>query len=191
DPKLRDEIERTARKTEDLEEFEDDLLEEDAITWPYGTVDENDKRSLKSFRSRFEDEDNEYENIIDNNSGNNDIERNAIHNKLFGLEISVLATALCPSTKGSPKFQLSIDDLTFVGQPVFMNRADENKQIEHSTFFHLVFVLDPPELELCKQVDSIYKHVITKLTAALQYEQQRCGYVRAESELIMSLRDNT
>ncbi|CAG8613407.1 14948_t:CDS:2, partial [Racocetra fulgida] len=61
---------------------------------------------------------------------------------------------------------------------------------QQHTFFHLVFVLDPPELELYKQVDSIYKHVITKLTAALQYEQQRCGYVRKEAELIMSLRDN-
>ncbi|CAG8649733.1 4144_t:CDS:2 [Gigaspora rosea] len=116
--------------------------------------------------------------------------------------------------KSSSKFQLSIDDLTFVGQPVFMNREEPSfedvttqtpfsvtsgnndvsststKQ-QHSTFFHLVFVLDPPELELCKQVDSIYKYVITRLTAALQYEQQRCGYVRKESELIMSLRDNT
>ncbi|KAF0442224.1 UPF0171-domain-containing protein [Gigaspora margarita] len=259
EPKRRDELERIARKSDDLE-FGEDLLEDDTMTWPYGTADDADKRSLKSFRSRLEDDNDEYEIIIDNNSGNNDIEHNAIHNKLFGLETSVLATALCPNPKGSSKFQLSIDDLTFVGQPVFMNRANEYKQSEvplsknkeltkrngdseystdldedeellkqfsrlttseepsfedlttqtpfnvtsgnndvsststkqqHSTFFHLVFVLDPPELELCKQVDSIYKYVITRLTAALQYEQQRCGYVRKESELIMSLRDNT
>ncbi|CAG8783186.1 15907_t:CDS:2 [Dentiscutata erythropus] len=236
EPKRRDELERIARKSEDLDEF-GDLLEDGAITWPYGIADDADKRSL-----------------------NNAIEHNAIHNKLFGLETSVLAIALCPNPKGSSKFQLSIDDLTFVGQPVFMNRADEGNQSEvplskdkeitkrsgdsenstdidddddlrkhllrlsaseepsfddvttqtpfnvtlgnndisststkqqHSTFFHLVFVLDPPELELCKQVDSIHKHVIAKLTTALQYEQRRCGYVRKESELIMSLRDNT
>ncbi|CAG8826196.1 34531_t:CDS:2, partial [Racocetra persica] len=224
--------------------------------------------------SRLEDDNDEFEVIIDNNSGNNDIERNAIH-KLFGLETSVLATALCPNPKGSSKFQLSIDDLTFVGQPVFMNRADENKQnkeatkrtgdnenskrtgdsenskrtgdsenskrtgdgenstdldeneelqkqlsrlttyeeppIEEATtqtpfsvtsgnsevsststnqqhtFFHLVFVLDPPELELYKQVDSIYKHVITKLTAALQYEQQRYKLDIASMDKLMEI----
>ncbi|CAG8814964.1 2034_t:CDS:1, partial [Racocetra fulgida] len=117
------------RRNDDIEEEFRDLLEDDAITWPYGTADDADKRSFKSFRSRLEDDNDEFEVIFDNNSGNNDIEHNAIH-KLFGLETSVLATALCPNPKGSSKFQLSIDDLTFVGQPVFMNRADENKQSE-------------------------------------------------------------
>src|SRR5439155_27045538 len=33
------------------------------------------------------------------------------------------------------------------------------KQHLHLTFLHIVFVLEPPELELCRQVDDIYKNV--------------------------------
>lgn len=248
-PQRRDEIEQVRRESDLDEEFGDDLLENDVITWPYGPTEDFDNRS---FRSRLEEDNEEYDfnskKQANNNTGNDEIERNEM-NQLFGFETRLLADIFCPRHKGLAKFQLSIDDLTFVGQPVFLKTADTNKrgtysgdrdlrkkiddndnstdldnneelqeqlsdaqneeqippsvasditssthsmqQHLHVTFFHLVFVLEPPELELCRQVDDIYNNIITKLTAALRYEQLRCDYVGKETELILSLRENS
>jgi nitrogen permease regulator 3-like protein len=235
-PQRRDEIEQFRRESEIDEEFGDDLLENDVITWPYGTTEDIDKRSL---RSRLEDDCEDYDfNLkkrINSNTGNDEIERNEM-NKLFGFETRLLADMFCPKHKGLTKFQLSVDDLTFVGQPVFLKEESVTKKREtykdrgsdiddeelsrlssdaheemlsvasdrsntssahtmkqhlHLTSFHIVFVLEPPELELCRQVDDIYKNVITKLTAVLRYEQLRCNYVGKEAELMLSLRENS
>ncbi|PKK73410.1 UPF0171-domain-containing protein [Rhizophagus irregularis] len=248
-PQRSDEIEQVRRESDLDEEFGDDLLENDVITWPYGPTEDFDNRS---FRSRLEEDNEEYDfnskKQANNNTGNDEIERNEM-NQLFGFETRLLADIFCPRHKGLAKFQLSIDDLTFVGQPVFLKTADTNKrgtysgdrdlrkkiddndnstdldnneelqeqlsdaqneeqippsvasditssthsmqQHLHVTFFHLVFVLEPPELELCRQVDDIYNNIITKLTAALRYEQLRCDYVGKETELILSLRENS
>ena len=251
-PQRRDEIEQVRRESDLDEEFGDDLLENDVITWPYGPTEDFD---IQSFRSRLEEDNEEYDfnskKQADNNTGNDEIGRNE-PNKLFGFETRLLADIFCPRHKGLAKFQLSIDDLTFVGQPVFLKtkvdtkkrgiysrdrdlrkKFDDNdnstdldndeelqeqlsdvqneemstqtsssvasditssthsmQQHLHVTFFHLVFVLEPPELELCRQVDDIYKNIITKLTAALRYEQLRCDYVGKEAELMLSLREN-
>jgi hypothetical protein len=237
-PQRRDEIEQIRRESDLDEEFGDDLLENDVITWPYGPTEDFDNRS---FRSRLEDDD-EYDfnskKQCNNSTANDEIERNEM-NQLFGFETRLLADIFCPRHKSLTKFQLSIDDLTFVGQPVFLKTKsdtikrgvdnssdlDNNEELQeqlsdaqneemstqippsvasditssthsmqqhlHVTFFHLVFVLEPPELELCRQVDDIYKNIITKLTAALRYEQLRCDYVGKEAELILSLRENS
>jgi len=240
-PQRRNEIGQFRSESGLEEEFGDDLLESDVITWPYGLTEDVDKRAL---RSRFEDNE-EYEfsskRQTKNGTGNDENEMN----KLFGFQTKLLAEMFCPKKYRSlEKFQLSVDDLTFVGQPVFLadtkrretyNRDRERKKIDdndngtnldddeesfrlssdaheemlngtsdhnnasthsaqqhlNSTFFHIVFVLEPPELELCKQVDDIYKNVITKLTAALRYEQLRCCYVGKEAELMLSIRENS
>ncbi|RIA89323.1 nitrogen permease regulator of amino acid transport activity 3-domain-containing protein [Glomus cerebriforme] len=253
-PQRRDEIEQARRENDLDEEFGDDLLENDVITWPYGLTEDFDNWSL---RSRLEEDNEDYDfnskKQANNNTGNDEIEYNEM-NKLFGFETRLLADMFCPKHKDLTKFQLSVDDLTFVGQPVFLNsnidtkkrgiysrgrdlrkKIDDNdnstnldddeglqeqlsdtqneemskisssvasdhsnassthsmQQHQYSTFFHLVFVLEPPELELCRQVDDIYNNIISKLTSALRYEQLRCGYVRKEAELMLSLRENS
>ncbi|RHZ85444.1 hypothetical protein Glove_65g69 [Diversispora epigaea] len=229
-PKRRDEFDELVDSDEEF----GDLIENDVINWPYGATGatgEIDSSSFKShsFKSCLRDntiEDlNSCKQSTDNNNGK-DIEPNDSINKLFGFETGLLADILCPKTNSS-KFQLSIDNLTIVGQPVFLEKQntftdtfkqkeelDEDEELQdqlmkHSnnqlnnnnnisstisnqdlTFFHLVFVLEPPELELERQVDNIYKHVITKLTAALEYEQRRSDYVRKEADLILYLREN-
>ncbi len=53
--------------------------------------------------------------------------------------------------------------------------------------FHLVFALKNCEKD---EIDLIYEHCLLKITSCLKYEQLRRGYVRAETELILNLRDN-
>ncbi|CAJ0639352.1 7090_t:CDS:2 [Entrophospora sp. SA101] len=186
-PQRRDEIEQSIRK-EDNYDFDDEeeekekgddenyfdenyLLDNDTISWPYGLSDDIDTRSLKS-KVEEDVEENDFNNNsscsgcsnVNHNTDSENNEQKESFNQLFGFEPSLLANILCPKLKTTSKFQLSIDDITFVGQP-------------------------PPELELCRQVDNIYNNLITKLTAALHYEQLRCGYVSKESELILSFRD--
>ncbi|KAG9304606.1 hypothetical protein G9A89_020170 [Geosiphon pyriformis] len=232
---------------QDLER-NNDLLGSYFINWPYTPSDDAEKRIG---RSRFEDEPDETENIIAKQgtlqgaSENESHGRAAFEEKLFGFKTSFLADILSPKLKSSKKFQLTIDELTFVGQPVFLSSdrsgsnnestkieyntkgaqspnqknlelfqenghesledpcaapSDNNhspnstmkyskEQQSHLTLFHLVFVLEPPELELNRQIENIYKHVITKLTAALRYEQLRCDYVLIEAEKILSIKD--
>ncbi|CAG8478470.1 15699_t:CDS:1 [Acaulospora colombiana] len=183
-PKRREESDKIKRKIGEYEEF-DDAFEEDVVIWPHGNMGDEG----------------------DNDHKNNDADQNNMSFKLFGFETEILATILCPKAQSS-KFQLSIDDLTFVGQPVFLESTATDKPSTNGilnqkssgtsnnaqsklTFFHLVFVLEPPELELERQVDNVYRHVVTKLTAALNYEQRRCDYVRKEAEMILSLRENS
>lgn len=233
-PQRRDEAPELTKDDQDLEEvIGEDQLETDVITWPYAPSEDIDRRSLIS---RVEQDIEEAEAAKqryaqDPNDGNESYEVRTV----FGFTKDVLADALSPKSNTTEKFQLSIDDLTFVGQPVFLKRAhkikDENQGNEgnmeaspehdesivddhgyemerngmegetklvgeatntkqhHLSLFHLVFVLEPPELELNRQVDSIYEHVITKLTSALRYEQLRCAYVGREASLIASIKD--
>ena len=55
------------------------------------------------------------------------------------------------------------------------------------TMFHLVLAMSDCEKD---EIDLIYEHCLLKITACLKYEQLRRGYVRAETELILNLRDN-
>ncbi|TPX58143.1 hypothetical protein SpCBS45565_g08071 [Spizellomyces sp. 'palustris'] len=55
------------------------------------------------------------------------------------------------------------------------------------SMFNLVFAMQPDRGQC--QVDTMYKHVISKITAALKYEQLKRGYIRKEAELILSIKD--
>jgi len=72
---------------------------------------------------------------------------------------------------------------------VTTHRSKTTKPENRLTHFHLVFVLEPPDLELSQHVDKMFKHVIAKITSALRSEQVRCDYVRQQADLIMKLRD--
>src|SRR5581483_209345 len=89
-PRRRNEIEQFRIKSDLEEEFGDDLLENDVITWPYGSTEVVDKLL---FRSRFEDNE-EYgfssKRQTRNGTGNYETERNEM-NKLFGFETKLLA----------------------------------------------------------------------------------------------------
>ncbi|CAO3613983.1 unnamed protein product [Cunninghamella echinulata] len=73
------------------------------------------------------------------------------------------------------------------------SRGGDGTKFDRSTSmtqFHVVFILSPPDLELNTQVNALYKHVIMRYTAALRYEQLRCGYVQDEVERILAIKDD-
>ncbi|KAF8939654.1 Nitrogen permease regulator 3 [Dissophora ornata] len=67
--------------------------------------------------------------------------------------------------------------------------ATPSTQVQQISFFHIVFVLKAPELQLNSVADQVYKNIACKLTAALRYEELSSQYVSKEATKILSLRD--
>lgn len=149
-------------------------------------------------------------------------DRNAGRDTVFNMWAPFLADTLSPELPLCDKrFQLTVDDLTFVGHPVSLPaqqqqnaksspQKQQQKQkndktssssssapvlaadaAEHMTLFHVVFVLSPPDLLLTAEVDALYTHVVRRYAAGLRYEQFRCGYVQDQVQMILALRENT
>ncbi|RPA99314.1 UPF0171-domain-containing protein [Choiromyces venosus 120613-1] len=57
------------------------------------------------------------------------------------------------------------------------------------TMFHVVFVLNPPELEYHSRTQQMFDYVVKRFASALKYEQAKDGYVWRESEKIVRLKD--
>jgi hypothetical protein len=60
---------------------------------------------------------------------------------------------------------------------------------QQMSFFHIVFALKPPELQLNSVADQVYKNIACKLTAALRYEEMNSQYVSKEASKILSIRE--
>lgn len=159
---------------------------------------------------------------------------------LFGFKVSFLASLLAPkATTCRTKFELTIDDLVFLGYPVQVkpdgtwkkkrkkkkarskkamdselvsvqgdeaNAGDEaddendgdegenqdsdaSEKKDGMTMFHVVFVMNPPELEYHSRVQDMYGCVVKKFAKALTLEQARSDYVGRETELILRMRE--
>ena len=186
---------------------------------------------------------------------------------VFGLKTTFLASLLAPkASMCRTKFELSIDDLVFLGYPVQIRpdgtwkkqRRRRNKVLKsnaseltasiHGTFtggnghdgdeknnqgyndevlneeetaagndaddehepgddqksdgteedkedggrmsmFHVVFVLNPPQLEYHTRVQEMYQCVVKKFARALKLEQARTDYVGNEAELVLRMKE--
>lgn len=131
----------------------------------------------------------------------------------LGFECSFLSDVLSPKLALCDKqFMLSIDNVDFIGHPTLLHadrpgtglrftrliqrrkldtlqsNADQDaKSATHQiTMFHLVFALHPSTGSFASDM---YDQVITKATAAFKYEQLRRGYIRKETELILSIKE--
>ncbi|KAF9354244.1 Nitrogen permease regulator-like 3 [Mortierella sp. NVP85] len=60
---------------------------------------------------------------------------------------------------------------------------------QQMSFFHIVFALRPPELQLNSVADQVYKNIACKLAAALRYEEMNSQYVSKEASKILSIRE--
>lgn len=76
------------------------------------------------------------------------------------------------------------------------NHGDEKDDDEHSStagggmsMFHVVFVLNPPELEYHFRTQEIFDYVVKRFARALKYEQAKDGYVWREAGKINTLRE--
>ncbi|KAG0267420.1 Nitrogen permease regulator 3 [Mortierella polycephala] len=67
--------------------------------------------------------------------------------------------------------------------------ATPTSHFQQMSFFHVVFVLKPPELQLNTVADQVYQNIACKLTAALRYEELNRQYVSQEASKIISLRE--
>lgn len=67
--------------------------------------------------------------------------------------------------------------------------SGNRKQGDTMTMFHMVFVLNPPELEYHYRVREIYEYVAKRFSRALKYEQAKDGYVWREVEKITRLKE--
>lgn len=73
---------------------------------------------------------------------------------------------------------------------------DEKDDDEHNSttgggmsMFHVVFVLNPPELEYHFRTQEIFDYVVKRFARALKYEQAKDGYVWREAGKINTLRE--
>lgn len=71
-------------------------------------------------------------------------------------------------------------------------RDDDGDTLKGSgtmNMFHVVFMLNPPELEYHLRVKEMFKYVVKRFSRALKYEQAKDGYVWREAEKISRLKD--
>lgn len=69
---------------------------------------------------------------------------------------------------------------------------DENGTSASGTplrMFHLVFIMDPPDIERNYRIDEMFYNVISKLALVLRYEQHKHDYVWDEVKAISKLRE--
>ncbi|KAG0270442.1 Nitrogen permease regulator 3 [Actinomortierella ambigua] len=60
---------------------------------------------------------------------------------------------------------------------------------QQMSYFHVIFVLKPSDLELNDVADQVYKNIACKLTAALRYEELNNQYVSQEATKILAIRE--
>ncbi|KAI5855746.1 nitrogen permease regulator of amino acid transport activity 3-domain-containing protein [Tricharina praecox] len=71
-------------------------------------------------------------------------------------------------------------------------RDDDGDTLKGSgtmNMFHVVFVLNPPELEYHFRVKEMFEYVVKRFSRALKYEQAKDGYVWREAEKISRMKD--
>lgn len=57
------------------------------------------------------------------------------------------------------------------------------------SMFHLVFVMDPPNIERNYRVDEMFYNVVSKLSLILRYEQHKSNYVGSQVQQIFKLKE--
>ncbi|KAI7831455.1 nitrogen permease regulator of amino acid transport activity 3-domain-containing protein [Gamsiella multidivaricata] len=76
-----------------------------------------------------------------------------------------------------------------VSNAIAQNASTPSSHHQQMSFFHVVFVLKPPELQINSVADQVYKNIACKLTAALRYEELNSQYVSKEAAKILSIRE--
>jgi hypothetical protein len=111
--------------------------------------------------------------------------------ELFGgLDMTSVVDMLSPKVGLCDKrFQLILDQTTYIGHPVTVIQDDVHAEggtegtLLSMSLFHVVFLLRSTRQRL---LDAMYQWIIKPLSMALRHEQARCGYVRNEVEAILS-----
>ena len=117
----------------------------------------------------------------------------------LGFDLAMLAAILSPKPEQCHhKFELVIDDLAFLGHPVYIDREQQQGRASESqsmTQFNLVMVIDRPDAlpPLPGMNRTIWMHLyytlLFKVTAVLYTEEMRASYVSEQTAALLTLRD--
>ncbi|WFD43537.1 Nitrogen permease regulator 3 [Malassezia psittaci] len=118
-------------------------------------------------------------------------------NTYLGFDLELLAAILSPKREQCHhKFELVIDDLAFLGHPVYFEKDQRWELDSHNlTEFNLVMVIDRPDtLPALPGTDSaiwtqLYYTLLFKMTAVLYAEQLKSAYVSKQINELLALRD--
>lgn len=129
--------------------------------------------------------------------GDDDARRMRSFTTYLGFDLEMLAAILSPKREQCHhKFELVIDDLAFLGHPVYFERDERHTEDAQSlTEFNLVMVIDRPDsLPALPGTDTtiwthLYYTLLFKITAVLYAEQLRSAYVSEETAALLALRD--
>ncbi|KAG0346038.1 Nitrogen permease regulator-like 3 [Podila humilis] len=91
-----------------------------------------------------------------------------------------------PTGRGVQGYHLGIP-------PIQINNSSSpptpSTHFQNMSFFHVVFVIKPDQLQLNTVADQVYKNIACKLTAALRYEELNSNYVSQEATKILTIRE--
>ena len=114
-----------------------------------------------------------------------------------GFELGVLASVLIPRIQQChQRFEMTIDDLTFLGHPVVEEHQQTHAKHSDTTIFNLVFVLQRSKMfPTIRFVDTqhwmqLYYAIVFKLTAVLAMEEARARYVSEQSFKLVQIRED-
>ncbi|KOS13376.1 hypothetical protein Malapachy_0081 [Malassezia pachydermatis] len=108
----------------------------------------------------------------------------------------MLASILTPRIEQChQRFELSVDDITYLGHPVSYTEKSEDPKSKHATIFNVVFVFDRsnmyPSIPVINPVTwfNLFYSILFKLTAVLAAEEFRSGYMSEQCLGLIRLRE--
>lgn len=140
-------------------------------------------------------------------------------NHILGFEPEHISEMLCPPREMcNRRFEIMLENVVFLGLPVHVssngswrpskrkhkhekskpdggwdnfdeNGASGDTSDNSMSMFHLVFVMNPPEIERNYRIDEMFYYVISKLSLVLRYEQLKHEYIWNQTRLISKLKE--
>ncbi|KAJ8101785.1 nitrogen permease regulator of amino acid transport activity 3-domain-containing protein [Lipomyces tetrasporus] len=97
------------------------------------------------------------------------------------VEPSSINASRAPSVVQSPL----LEDI--LQQP--RKQSVSNEALSPMNMFHVVFAMNPPELEYNARIDEMYDYVASPLAKCLRYEQHKSNYVWKQAQMMIRLRE--
>ncbi|KAK9387511.1 nitrogen permease regulator of amino acid transport activity 3-domain-containing protein [Lipomyces mesembrius] len=98
------------------------------------------------------------------------------------IELSSITGSRAPSVMPSPLLEASLQPLR--------NKSASSDEKSSMNMFHVVFAMNPPELEYNVRVDEMYDYVAAPLAECLRYEQHKSNYVWKQAQMMIRLRES-
>ena len=144
---------------------------------------------------------------------------NFLERPIFGIEPAYLCEMLAPPKKMcNSRFEITIDDKIFLGLPIqkydngsWRLKESKKKDIDDEVvigkvevpstdtsepepvstlnMFHLVFIMNPPVIEINYRIDEMFHYVISRLSLVLRYEQLKADFMSKQLRIMYNLKE--